>query len=140
MSPLVGDDYGGWKAPPVVSEVILQRLQMWTTQAFDIESLRKIEIVGPMIQLQMDALAMRFGVSLWGEEAPKVVDYKWPKDWWEAFKERWAPRWYLKRWPVLYHREQVDLWVCYPEIRVPKEKFARIPVITSSDDYPETDD
>lgn len=26
----------------------------------------------------------------------------YPRDWWQAFKERWAPRWALRRWPVDY--------------------------------------
>ena len=29
-----------------------------------------------------------------------VVDSKWPRDWWQAFRERWFPGWWLKRHPV----------------------------------------
>jgi hypothetical protein len=26
----------------------------------------------------------------------------WPKDWWQMLKEQYAPKWFLKRWPVEY--------------------------------------
>jgi hypothetical protein len=81
-----------------------------------------------------DSVAIRFRKGLLGEEAPRVVDYKWPKDWWEALKERWAPGWFLKRWPVLFHHETVDLWTCYPDIAIPKQNTVRVPVINSWDD------
>lgn len=28
------------------------------------------------------------------------IDESWPADWWEAFRERWFPVWWLRRWPV----------------------------------------
>lgn len=30
------------------------------------------------------------------------IERRWPSDWWQAFKERWFPKWWLKRWPVNY--------------------------------------
>ena len=36
------------------------------------------------------------------------VHEKWPKDWWQAVKERFAPKWFLRRWPVLYERIDID--------------------------------
>jgi hypothetical protein len=39
-------------------------------------------------------------------EAPKVQrelrSFHWPKTWWDAVKERWAPLWWLSFWPVKY--------------------------------------
>ena len=32
----------------------------------------------------------------------ELLDLKWPKNWKEAAKERFAPAWAKKRWPVLY--------------------------------------
>jgi hypothetical protein len=31
-----------------------------------------------------------------------VIDREWPADWWQAFRERWFPKWWLKCWPVLH--------------------------------------
>jgi hypothetical protein len=33
---------------------------------------------------------------------------QWPADWWQAFRERWAPRWWLARHPVRYEELHVD--------------------------------
>ena len=38
------------------------------------------------------------------DKSYKEIHVKWPKNWKEAFKEQWFPRWALKRWPVLYER------------------------------------
>ena len=30
------------------------------------------------------------------------VAKRWPKDWWQAFRERWMPAWWLAKYPVQY--------------------------------------
>ena len=35
------------------------------------------------------------------------LQFKFPRDWWEAFKERWFPEWARKRWPVVY---EMKIW------------------------------
>ena len=40
-------------------------------------------------------------------------------DWWQAFRQRWLPRWWLRRWPVKVSRvalETVHYRVC-PHVR-----------------------
>ncbi len=32
----------------------------------------------------------------------------WPRDWWQAFRERWFPAWWLNYWPVRYERVWID--------------------------------
>ncbi len=42
---------------------------------------------------------------------------KYPADWWQAVKERFAPAWALRHWPVAY-----TVWepsVIYPDIALP---------------------
>ena len=38
----------------------------------------------------------------WDMALRDMQTYKWPKDWRQAFKERWFSKWMLKRWPVIY--------------------------------------
>jgi len=47
-----------------------------------------------------------------------IVEY--PANWIEALKERFAPKWFLRRWPVL--RSRVDMEVLYPRIALPREQ------------------
>lgn len=42
-----------------------------------------------------------------------------PADWWEAVKERWAPAWALRRWPVRYRFLVPRAY--YPGLRLPRE-------------------
>lgn len=30
------------------------------------------------------------------------IEEKYPADWWQALKERWAPKWLLEKYPVQY--------------------------------------
>ena len=49
---------------------------------------------------------------------------RYPKDWWEAVKERWFPVWLIKKFPVQYTVIDIDYprykAVC-PHIDVPKD-------------------
>lgn len=47
-----------------------------------------------------------------------------PLNWWQAWKELYAPEWYLRRWPVTRHQARefrVDLtrWALYPRENLP---------------------
>lgn len=32
----------------------------------------------------------------------REITAQWPQDWWQAFRLRWFPPWWLARWPVEY--------------------------------------
>lgn len=53
---------------------------------------------------------------IWGN---KLVDleFQYPKDWWQAIKDRFAPRWFRYRWPVKWHVVQVYAAQLYPEFK-----------------------
>lgn len=42
------------------------------------------------------------------EDERVSVHERWPADWFQAFKERWFPRWLLARFPVRYSGVDVD--------------------------------
>jgi hypothetical protein len=39
--------------------------------------------------------------------------------WWDAVKDRFAPRWFLARWPA--RKMRIDMHVLYPKIALPKQ-------------------
>lgn len=49
-----------------------------------------------------------------------IVRVKYPADWWQAFKKRWAPRWFLRRWPVVYYRRQYVAKAWFPAVPLPE--------------------
>ena len=64
----------------------------------------------------MDYVQWDFRTYVLGMPSDRLVLHrKWPADWVQAVKERWLPRWILKRWPVRYDRIDLDV-----------QKYARI--------------
>lgn len=52
---------------------------------------------------------------VWGEDfAQRTIRY--PRDWFEAVKERWAPRWYRRWSPVRYKVHNIEAKAYYPGI------------------------
>lgn len=83
---------------------------------------------------------------LLGLPAERVeIHRRWPMDWWQALKENWAPRWFLRRWPVQYERidisRQLYAAVCpHLEARTPDrclEFFTSRPISVDRQPNPE---
>lgn len=58
------------------------------------------------------SIALRVTGHVWGEN---MGEFKYPADWWQAFKGRYFPYWILKRYPVKYNTVQAA--VIYPEYK-----------------------
>ena len=52
---------------------------------------------------------------MWAEDLKKY-EFKWPRDWWQALKERWFPEWLLERYPIEYTIKIVDIKAIYPDL------------------------
>ena len=59
-------------------------------------------------------LRARMCAYIMGRRRNETVSY--PADWWEAAKQRWAPHWFLKRWPVRFKTWSVDAFALFPEL------------------------
>ncbi len=46
------------------------------------------------------------------------LEFKYPENWWEAFKERWFFDWMLSRWPVRYIRKVLKSELAFMELPV----------------------
>lgn len=69
------------------------------------------------VQHTMEGLMLEL-VQFVATQKLDVVEEKWPKDWLEAFKERWAPKWLLKKYPVQYKRMRVEAKAFYPKVPI----------------------
>jgi len=60
---------------------------------------------------------LRFNLEtyIYGKEHPKK-EIVYPADWWEALKERFAPKWFLKKYPVRSTVITCSLKEIYPDI------------------------
>lgn len=66
-------------------------------------------------------MMMELRARLVGTTTTVEAETQIPADWWEAVKERWAPQWALRRWPVRWHSIPTRTTVthCCPHIDVP---------------------
>jgi hypothetical protein len=55
----------------------------------------------------------------------ETVIIAYPRDWVQAVKERWAPLWAIKRWPVVKQRHEIRLDAAYPKMPLPEREFGK---------------
>jgi len=55
------------------------------------------------------------------------VECKWPKDWWQAFKERFFGSWLRKRYPVKYNHEILKAGTGFPGLKIPMQ--SSVPIV-----------
>lgn len=63
-----------------------------------------------------DDIAFRVHGFIWGQYLDKH-SVQYPTDWWQAFKERWYPKWLLAKYPVRYKVFEVDVKALYPDLK-----------------------
>lgn len=75
-------------------------------------------------------ICFRLTEELFGKQMT-YVEFKWPATWWEAFKERWFPKAWLKWYPVKYEHRSVDVWQFYTGFEIPEyQNFMELHVAT----------
>ncbi len=62
-------------------------------------------------------LRVRVKGFLLGESMGHKAVFKYPLDWWQAFKKQWFPRWLLKKFPVMYRTIEFDAKAYYPDFK-----------------------
>jgi len=60
-----------------------------------------------------DEMGKELAIRLWSffiamPQSRIQIHEKWPKTWIDAFKDRWFPKWALRKWPVQFGRIDVD--------------------------------
>ncbi len=79
-------------------------------------------LLGTSVKVIQDVLYNQVRVAVrgfvWAEsESVQRTEIKYPRDWWQAFKERWFPKWLLEKYPVDYHHITVDVKAIYPDFK-----------------------
>lgn len=53
---------------------------------------------------------------VWADPPIESIKCEWPATWWQHVKQRWAPRWCLKRWPVRMEHRIMEAQHYYPNL------------------------
>lgn len=62
----------------------------------------------------LDGMLFTLHAYMWGEGLQTKV-FITPRTWWDRTKERWFPKWALKRWPVEYEKTVWEAKALYPD-------------------------
>ena len=93
-------------------EIRIEKLRIGIQKAISHHVMRLLESEGPDLQVFVDQMAHAVVCDIRGfvlkmaeqkelkrtKTAEQSVIY--PRDWWQAFRQRWAPKWWLDRYPV----------------------------------------
>jgi len=103
-----------------MSRIELERLRFGITKAIDEDAFAhslslKAHVYRPenMRAVIIDVVGWVWAQDIGGKS------FKWPKDWWQAIRERFLPAWWLERHPVLYHHKTFQVHAAYPTFRPP---------------------
>jgi hypothetical protein len=92
---------------------VLDIIRLKASAAVDADIYRTAQVRSALEYIS-DRLVFQMELALAGKE--HIVSY--PENWWEAVKERFAPRWFRMKYPVKLRREKVYN-VC-PHLNVPQ--------------------
>jgi hypothetical protein len=84
------------------------------------------------VEIFQDEAARRLVAELTLRVASKKFDSRtviYPANWWESFKKRWAPSWFLKRYPVRHDQITFEANAYYPDIAIP-DHAAYVDIVT----------
>lgn len=100
-----------------IQEIVLERKKFGAMRVFDGEVMYHVcatHVVEPF--LNQFVLSIRRDIM--GRTIERVC-VKYPRDWKEAVKERFAPKWFLARRPVRYRERVVEVMELCPDIPIP---------------------
>jgi hypothetical protein len=99
--------------PSQLREVVLDRLHLHASHRMP---LLEPQFTVEQINRAADGLVAEVSGYLWSERIART-EFRYPRDWKESVKERFAPWWVKRRWPVVYTVQVVDARVAYPEFK-----------------------
>jgi len=82
-------------------------------------NLLKFKGIDLKIKLELDYVADEISCKIINSvtsQSIEKVEIKYPKDWIQAFKERWFPKFLLNRYPIIYTKKTIDIRALYPRV------------------------
>jgi hypothetical protein len=95
--------------------VALERMQLAIRRSIALHALKVVITPEVMVDQLLNEMVLEMHTSI-ATQKVKTLEVKYPDGWWEAFRERWAPAWWIKRHPIRYKRATLDAFALYPEI------------------------
>lgn len=69
-------------------------------------------------RFSQDMIIEQVRIWVWAKRDDMVHQHiKYPADWWQAFKERWFPKWLIESYPIRYKVIDLDVRELYPRFK-----------------------
>lgn len=103
-------------------EILLDRVEVYARKLIAREELD--EFAGPdavevMVRSVTPGIVDLICLRKFAAQKFDDITVRYPADWWQAFKERWAPAWVRDRWPVRDVVRVIKIYDAYPSIQIP---------------------
>lgn len=99
-------------------EVALERMQKSLRRHISGTLLENAVDVDVILDRVAESVVYHFTYRVLGEMLDHVEAH-YPATWWEHVKARFAPQWFLDRWPVEYASVTLQARALYPKISLP---------------------
>jgi len=97
------------------NEVILERFEYGIQSMLSERRLTSVAASYDILHsVELNALAIYVTFTVPGQ---RLAEYRYPRDWWQAARARFSPRWMLRKWPVA--ETVVEARALYPMLAIP---------------------
>lgn len=103
-----------------IREALLQRKDYAARIAINEEQLDRLRRHSEIRQWRDELeqqLVLSLHASIYGKDHPQRHVIRYPENWWEAVKERFAPCWFRDMYPVRFTEITASLDELYPEVQ-----------------------
>lgn len=121
-----------------IEEVRLQLFEYATAYMTDVERL-STRVRVDWVEHMAGVMRVCMERAVWGQRGDSVT-VSYPADWWQHFKQRFFPRWALKRWPVLKVHETYSARVLCPDLKISRRDGTHYATVYSFDGPYTTED
>ncbi len=113
------------------------------TSVHTLPAMRENSYFSVVMPQNMHALVAKMATFLLSREVT-FVEARYPANWVQAVKARWAPAWVLKRWPVREIVKRLSIHDTYPHCGLNLEQYGKPFRVVQKDDltprFDEVDD
>lgn len=82
----------------------------------ELENCRRLGRLEEIRDYTTGQLVMTLRAGIYGKKHPDKHVIRYPKTWWDAVKERFAPAWFRDRYPVCFVEVTASLDEMYPDL------------------------
>lgn len=100
-----------------IEEIILQRIKFGVVEVMDASLLEEIKISDPLFDFVSNSIAIKlkgfvYGIDIGKKESTYYgEEVKYPSNWWEAFRERFFPNFWKRKFPIIYNEIPTEVTV-----------------------------